>query len=112
VALDIYEREQLIERGRILEKPLAEALSGLRDHPLVADVRAGLGFLAGIDLDPDARRDDPQIVLRWQRACRSSGVLVRPLGSGIAISPPLILGEDELTILADGITAGLDQISS
>ena len=52
VALDIYEREELIERGRTLEEPLAAALAPLADHPLVGDVRAGLGFLAGIDVDP------------------------------------------------------------
>ncbi len=52
VALDIYEREELIERGRTLEEPLAAALAPLADHPLVGEVRAGLGFLAGIDVTP------------------------------------------------------------
>ena len=110
-ALDIYEREGIIERGRTLERPLADALAPLASHPLVADVRAGLGLLAGIELTPEALTSDPQLPLRWQHACRESGVLVRPLGAGIAVSPPLIVGEQEIALLADGIARGLDRLA-
>ena len=58
-ALDIYERDGLIERGRTLEGPLAEALAPLAGHPLVAEVRAGLGALAGIELTEEALAADP-----------------------------------------------------
>jgi putrescine aminotransferase len=109
-ALDIYEREQLIERGRIFERPLADALEPLAAHPLVAEVRAGLGLLAGIELDAAALAHDPQLPVRLQRACRDAGVLVRPLGAGIAVSPPLTVGEPEIVVLADGIEAGLEQL--
>ena len=112
VALDIYEREELIERGRTLEKPLAAALAPLADHPLVGEVRAGLGFLAGIDVTPEALRADPGIVRDWQRACRAEGVLVRPLARGIAVSPPLVCGREEITLLADGIGAALDRLGA
>ena len=40
-ALDIYEREDLIPRGRELERPLSEALAPLRSSPVVAEVRSG-----------------------------------------------------------------------
>ena len=109
-ALDVYEREDIIERGRTLERPLADALSPLAGHPLVAEVRAGLGALAGIELTPDALAIDPALPARWQRACREAGVLVRPLGAGIAVSPPLIVGEQEIALLADGIAHGLERL--
>src|SRR3954470_17824617 len=48
--LDVYEAENLIPRGRELEKPLADALAPLRDHPAVGELRAGLGFLAAVGL--------------------------------------------------------------
>ncbi len=64
--------------------------------------------MAGIDLAPELLAEEPGIVVRWQLACRSAGVLVRPLGSGIAVSPPLIVDEDELAILASGIERGLE----
>jgi putrescine---pyruvate transaminase len=103
-ALDIYEREQLIERGRLLERPLADALAPLRTHPLVAEVRAGLGALAGIELT------DPALVPALQRACREAGVLVRPLGTGIAVSPPLTVGQHEIALIAGAVATGLQQL--
>jgi adenosylmethionine-8-amino-7-oxononanoate aminotransferase len=110
-ALDIYERENLIERGRLLERPLADALAPLAWNPLVAEVRAGLGLLAGIELSPAALAEDPALPIRLQRACRDAGVLVRPLGAGIAVSPPLTIDETELAVLADGIAEGLVRLA-
>ena len=53
--LDIYDREDLIPRGRELERPLADALAPLASHPAVAEVRSGLGLLAAVQLaDPGA----------------------------------------------------------
>jgi adenosylmethionine-8-amino-7-oxononanoate aminotransferase len=109
-ALDIYEREGLIERGRRLERPLAGALAPLAGYEVVQEVRAGLGFLAAIELTEEALTRDPTIVTKFQHACRSVGVLVRPLGRGIAVSPPLICGEEEIELLAAGIDRGLELI--
>lgn len=109
-ALDIYEREGLIERGRMLEQPLADALAPLAENGLVKHVRAGLGFLAGVELTDEAFARDSAIVIKWQHACRSAGVLVRPLGKGIAVSPPLTCGEEEIEVLAAGIERGLEVI--
>lgn len=110
VALDIYEKEGLIERGRTLEQPLADALAPLADDPMIGEVRAGLGFLAGIDLADDVLERDPRAVLVWQRACRESGVLVRPLGKGTAISPPLIATESDIGRITGMIEQGLKRI--
>lgn len=112
VALDLYEREDLIERGRTLEEPLAAALAPLADHPLVGEVRAGLGFVAGIDVTDEALAEDPQIVRAWQLACREAGVLVRPLAKGIAVSPPLVCGRTEIALLAEGIREALERVGA
>ncbi len=111
-ALDIYERSGLIERGRTLEAPLAAALAPLAGHPLVGEVRAGLGFLAGIDLGADALAADPGLVGEWQIRCREAGVLVRPLRRGIAISPPLTCTEEEIGLIVTGIASGLDAVAA
>lgn len=111
-ALDIYERESLIERGRMLERPLAEALSQMADHPMVKEVRAGLGFLAGLDLVDELLDVSPGIVGRWQLACREAGVLVRPLVRGIAVSPPLTVSEREIDEIAAGISRGLKALEA
>ena len=46
--IDIYEREDLIPRGRELEAPLYDALAQFASHPAVGEVRGGLGFLAAV----------------------------------------------------------------
>jgi putrescine aminotransferase len=107
VALDLYVRDELIDRGHALEGMLADALAPLAQEPLVAEVRAGLGLIAGVELDAEARAADPALVTRVQLACREAGVLVRTLGAGIAVSPPLIVGKSEIARLAEGIANGL-----
>jgi adenosylmethionine-8-amino-7-oxononanoate aminotransferase len=109
--LDIYEREGLIGRGEELEGALARAVDPLRDHPLVAEVRAGLGLLAGIDLAPDLLGAVPDAPLRWRDGCREAGALVRPLGAGIALSPPLIVEEDDLDLLGTAVAEGLEKLA-
>lgn len=110
--LDVYEREDLIPRGRELERPLADVLAPLADHPAVAEVRAGLGFLGAVQLAPEALEHDPTAVARVAQGARQAGVLLRPLLGSVAVSPPLIADESHLRELADGIRAGLDAVGS
>lgn len=109
--LDIYERDGLIARGRELERPLADALGALLDHPLVAEVRAGTGLMGGLDLVPEARAL-PGAGALWQRGARAAGVLVRPLGGGVAVSPPLTITTEQIHEMADGIRGGLDAVAA
>lgn len=106
-ALDVYERERLIERGRTLEEPLTRALRPLADHPLVGEVRAGLGLLAAVELSEEARAADPGAVARLTLACRERGLLVRALATGVAVSPPLTIAEAQIAEIGAGIAEGL-----
>ncbi|MFC5139706.1 aspartate aminotransferase family protein [Actinomycetospora rhizophila] len=110
VTLDIYERENLIERGRELETPLFEALAPLVSHPYVHEVRAGFGFLAAVELEQEVLDTVPDAPNALLRGARKAGVLVRGLGKGVAVSPPLVVGDEEIALLADGIRAGLDSL--
>jgi putrescine aminotransferase len=106
--LDIYEREDIIPRGRELERPLADALAPLADHPAVAEVRAGLGLLAAVQLTPEAlERGGLGTVAQ---GAREAGVLVRPLLSSIAMSPPLVVEHEHLRQIADALAAGLERL--
>jgi adenosylmethionine-8-amino-7-oxononanoate aminotransferase len=108
--LDIYERENLIERGQELETPLFEALAPLVSHPYVHEVRAGFGFLAAVELEQEVLDSVPDAPNALLRGARKAGVLVRGLGKGVAVSPPLVVGDEEIALLADGIRAGLDSL--
>jgi putrescine---pyruvate transaminase len=105
----IIEREDLCAHALGLEKELADALAPLADHALVDEVRAGAGVLAAVQLRRDLAGDDPSLAGRVGAAAREAGVLLRPLVDGaIAVSPPLVVGAEELEMIAEGFRAGLD----
>jgi putrescine---pyruvate transaminase len=108
--LDVYEREDVIPRGRELEGPLRDALAPLGDHPAVGEIRAGLGLLAAVQLSEDALESDPDVVAKVAQGAREAGVLVRPLLGALALSPPLVVEREHLELIADGIRQGLDSI--
>jgi len=110
--LDVYEREDLIPRGELLETPLLEALAPLVGHPSVHEVRAGFGLLAAVELEQDVLDSVPDAPNALLRGAREAGLLVRGLGRGIAVSPPLTIEPGELTLLADAIRSGLDSLST
>jgi putrescine---pyruvate transaminase len=107
--LDVMEREELPKRTLELERDLVTALAPLADHPLVAEVRAGTGALAAVQFAGDALEADPGLPARVVTACRANGILTRALGIGaLQVSPALVLTQDELGELHDGIRGALD----
>ena len=110
--LDVMERESLPQRARALETELASALAPLGSHPLVSEVRAGLGVLAAVQLSPDALADDATLTDRAVSAARRRGVLTRALvGGGLQVSPALVIDEAGLAELVDGLRGALDDVS-
>jgi len=103
--LDLMERDGLFARALELEVELADALAQLASHPLVTEIRAGLGVVGAVQLDPDAVAADATLPDRVSAAARKNGVLTRVLtGGGLQLSPALVITRAEL----DEITAGLD----
>jgi putrescine aminotransferase len=101
--LDLLERERLLERVRELEPVLESALRPLESHPLVAEVRAGLGLLAAVELADGSK------LARVVDEARARGVLLRGLrGVALQISPPFVITEDEIGTLARVIGESLD----
>jgi putrescine---pyruvate transaminase len=110
--LDVLEREGLIPRGQELEGDLAELLAPLADHAQVAEVRSGLGLLAGVELAPDALDADSSAVAKVVRAARDRGVLVRGLGTSVAVSPPLTVEREHLELIAESLRHAFDALPS
>jgi adenosylmethionine-8-amino-7-oxononanoate aminotransferase len=109
--IDIIEREGLLTKGQELEGDLYDALAPLVDHPLVSEVRGGVGLLAAVELAPDFVASTPGAAVKASVAIREAGVIVRSLISAFAVSPPLTITRDEIQVLADGIRAGLDSLA-
>ena len=111
--LDIIERESLCARARTLEETLVGALAPLADHELVEEVRGGTGVLAAVSLRHDLLADEPTLGAKVGAACRDHGMLVRPLvGGAVAVSPPLVIADDEVEQIAERFRAGLDAVAA
>lgn len=110
--LEILEEERLVDRSRLLGERLSEALRGLRDHPLVGDMRT-FGFLMGIELVRDKAAKTPAdaaTVAAIVAECRANGLIIGKNGDttpGLAnvltLSPPLSSTDDDLAFITDTI---------
>jgi adenosylmethionine-8-amino-7-oxononanoate aminotransferase len=107
--LDVIEDERLIERVAALEPVLERSLAPLAAHPLVAEVRAGTGLLAGVEIAQDARTADPGLAARLVADIRDRGVITRLLrGSTLQVSPPFVITEAEIERIAEVFAAAFD----
>ncbi len=109
--LDIIEREHLLDRGLELEDEIASALRGLAGHPLVGEIRAGVGALGAVAFSPEARAEAPDLPARIFAAARERGVFVRPLGDGVAFSPPLVITREEVDHVAEVLADALEAVA-
>jgi adenosylmethionine-8-amino-7-oxononanoate aminotransferase len=103
--IDVIEREGLCERVLENEGPFREMLDGLRDIPIVGDVR-GAGYFHAIELvkDKDTKEtfddDESEELLRGflSGELYRRGLICRTDDRGdpiVQLSPPLIAGEEQ-----------------
>jgi beta-alanine--pyruvate transaminase len=93
--LDLYRKEKLFERARALEPKFADAAMALRGLPSVLDIRT-VGLVAGIDLASKPDGFGKRAYAAMEQAFHAHGVMIRVTGDTIALSPPLIVSEDEI----------------
>ncbi len=106
---EVLEREGLLPRGRDLERPLAEALRPLAEHPGVDEVRAGTGLMAAVQLSVELRGGDAGWANQVVAGLRERSVISRLLADGsLQISPALVATEADFDLLADAIFDTLD----
>ncbi len=118
--LAVLEREALCARVREISPYFLGELRALGELPLVGDVR-GMGLLVGVEFVRDRARRAPfepavGIGKRVAAACRQRGLIVRPLGSVIGISPPLTISRAQIDtlcgVLRESIRAVGEQITA
>jgi len=93
--LDLYREEKLFERARALEPKFADAAMTLRGLPGVLDIRT-VGLVAGIDLASKPDGFGKRAYAAMERAFHEQGIMIRVTGDTIALSPPLIVSDDEI----------------
>ena len=111
--LDIIESEGLVQAVADLQLSLTAALSSLRSHEWVCDVRSGAGLLAAVQIDPEVLAGDPTTMPRLVAALRDRGVLTRALVDGsLQISPAFVITRGELRLLGSAIDDALVALGS
>ena len=93
--LDIYRDEKLFERANKLEAKFAEAVMSLRKEPNVVDIRT-VGITAGIDLAPNKEGPGKRGFECLNVAFHDNDLMIRVAGDTIALTPPLIVSEDQV----------------
>ena len=109
-ALDLYTDENLFTRASSLEPLWAAAIQGLRDTPFVEDIRT-IGLAAGIDLAPLADAPGKRGFAAMLSAFHEHDLMVRVSGDTIALSPPLIISEAEIAMIAQRFRAALHSLT-
>ncbi len=113
--LRLYEEGGILANGQRVAPAFAAALEGLRDHPLVGDVRHR-GLLGAIELVSDKATKqgfDPALGLsdRIFDAGYRHGLVFRSFGDHIlGFAPALCFTEDEFALMARRLRKTLDEV--
>ena len=99
---ELYREENLFERARKLEPVWADAVMSLKGHPNVVDIRT-LGLVGAIDLTSRDGAVGARGYAAMERGFHDEGVMFRVTGDTIALTPPLIISEDQIGELVDKV---------
>jgi beta-alanine--pyruvate transaminase len=110
-AVDVYKDEGLFENAMRLEQTWQDALHSLKGAPHVVDVR-NLGLMGAVEVDPGTGRNPPFEMSRameiFDRMYFEQNVVMRFTGNVLAMSPPLIVNESQISDLVGRIRKVLE----
>jgi adenosylmethionine-8-amino-7-oxononanoate aminotransferase len=114
--IEIMERENLCAHVQNTGSYFFNKLTDLKSLPMVGDVR-GSHFMVGIELVADKARKEPfdagvAPAMRIFNQCRERGVIVRPVGNVIVLSPPLILNESQCDTIFNTLQESIAQVAA
>ncbi len=105
----LLERDGLVDRAFALEGPFHTALVALESHPLVREVRGGIGVMAAVALDPGQVGDLGAAATRLWAHARRAGLLTRWLWDGVALAPPLTIEDGHVEEIVGALGTALDR---
>ncbi len=99
-SLDVYRDEKLFERAKQLEPKWADAAMSLKGLPGVLDIRT-VGLTAAFDLASKPDAFGKRAYEAMERAFHDEGLMCRAAGETLALTPPLIVSEDQIGEIFD-----------
>ena len=122
-ALDYIEGHDLVAQAARMGEALGAALEGLRDHPLVGDVR-GMGLLRGVEIvaDKPAKTPHPRALRAAETVtghAMAAGAWTLPgygaagdgQGDWLGLAPPFVISAEEIGQLVGAIRTALDRFA-
>ena len=114
--IDIMEREGLLKNSRDVGEVFQNAGRELLQFDHVGDVR-GHGLMLAVDLVEDKTTKSPfpgsaAVSDRVFKSCLKRGLVVRPVGDRIVLSPPLIISEAEASKVFEILGQAVSEISA
>jgi adenosylmethionine-8-amino-7-oxononanoate aminotransferase len=103
--LDIFEKENVLEKNRVLAKKLSDAFAWAKKDERIINFRQ-TGMILAFDVKPEYLCDN--FSKEFFVNALHQGILVRPIGPTIYIMPPYIINDDEIIHLSNGIQASLN----
>ncbi len=107
--LDIFESDDLVNRSKSLEPILEQAIHSLKGQSKILDIR-NIGLAAAIDLEPIASEPGKRGMQMLEK-CLEKGALVRISGDTIAVCPPFISTEAQITTLIEIIGSSIQELA-
>ncbi len=97
--IEIFEEENLVERGAEMGEYLGEQLEQLRSHPSVGDVR-GVGLLRGLEVVKNRETKEPlakndKFCIELGKKVFAKGLVTRTWNI-VHFAPPLVVTKDEI----------------
>ena len=114
--LEIMENEGVVENSAAMGDYLYEQLQTLYEHPIVGDVRGGMGLISAIELvkDRDTKQSFPeevQLSAKLGKIMENNGLLGRA-GDVISLSPPLTITRDEVDFVVRALDKSLQEVQA
>lgn len=110
---EIIEREGLNEAARVRGAQLTNELAPLLELPIVGNIH-GKGLMMGIELVRNRTSRKPLESADYgliQRIRREAGIILNGGHGMLVITPPLVITEEQVTQLANGLTEVLTDFS-
>ena len=109
--MELIEQRDVLADNRALAAQKLEAVSPLRDHDQVGDIRQ-TGMILAMEM---VAQREPMVEYDWKerRGIRvyqyamEQGVLLRPIGNVIYFMPPYVINSEEINRLASVAMAGI-----
>jgi len=106
--LEIVEREDLPGRAAAMGARLLDGLKPLEQSSAVVGNVRGKGLMIAIDLVADKETREPidpgeGLAYRLADAARAHGAIVRPVGTKLILSPPLVISEEQVDVIVNAL---------